>query len=151
LGHFFATSKTLPWPLRQGKKSFILKQWFVVEIMIKTRALGRETFVLATCSFQFANQGRQRRDAAVAEEEQLSRSKAGRLYLYSYELKVAALSLRRVRVACHNFAAGAPPLTHAYTVVTPPAWASLHKTAAWASGGPAGGRLVAIGPRVLSF
>ena len=115
----FATSKTPSWPLRQGKKSYILKQWFVVEIMIKSRTLGSEIFVLATCSFQFANQGRQRRDAAVAEEEQLGRSKAGQFNLYSSELKVAALSLRRVRVACHNFAAGAPPLTHVYTAVAP--------------------------------
>ena len=43
-------------------------------------------------------QGRQRRDASAAEEAQLGRCSAGRLYLHSDKLTPAAMCLRRVRV-----------------------------------------------------
>jgi hypothetical protein len=49
------------------------------------------------------------------------------------------MHLRRARVAGRSFAAGAPLLTHVCTV-----GASGKKNSAWASGGPAGGRRVAV-------
>jgi hypothetical protein len=71
-------------------------------------------------------QGRQRRDAAAAGEEQLGRctarqSKYYRLYLLSGKLALAAACFRQVRVVGRSFAAGAPPLAHVSTVFTPPA------------------------------
>jgi hypothetical protein len=68
-------------------------------------------------------QSRQRRDAAAAGEETLSRCTAGqskyyRLYLYSGKIALAAIYLRRVRVAGRSFAAA---LTYVSRIVTPPA------------------------------
>jgi hypothetical protein len=83
-------------------------------------------------------QGRQRRDAAAAGEEQLGRCTAGkskyyRLHLNSGKFTLAAMYLRRVRVDGLSFAA-AP--TH---VQQPLRRQRLrHKTSAWASSGPAG-------------
>jgi hypothetical protein len=44
-----------------------------------------------------------------------------RLYLFSGKVTLAAVYHRRVRVVCRSFAAGASPLAHVCTVVTPPA------------------------------
>jgi hypothetical protein len=59
-------------------------------------------------------------------EEKLGRFADGRskyywLYLYSGKLILAAIYLRRVRVAGRIFAADAPPLTLVSTAITPPA------------------------------
>jgi hypothetical protein len=42
-----------------------------------------------------------------------------RLYLHWGELALAAMCLRRVRVAGSGIAAGAPPLAHLWTLVRP--------------------------------
>ena len=88
-------------------------------------------------------QGRQRRDASAAREGQLGRNSAVKsqyywLYVNTGKSILAAIYLRRIRVAGRIFAA-AP--TQVSTVVTPPVPAA--KNSAWASGGPAGGRRVA--------
>jgi hypothetical protein len=63
----------------------------------------------------------QRRDAAATEEEQLGRFAARkikyiRLYMYSGKLILEATYLGRVFVDGRSFAAGAPALTHVFTV-----------------------------------
>jgi hypothetical protein len=85
-------------------------------------------------------QGRQRRDVAAAGEEQLGGGAAGLsifnlFYVGSGKFFLAAMYLRRIRVAGRSFAA-AP--THVSTVVMP--HTSAENISAWASGGPAGYR-----------
>jgi hypothetical protein len=74
-------------------------------------------------------QGRQRRGAAAAGEEQLGsfttgQSKRYRLYLNNSKLALEAMYLRRVRIAGLKYAAGVPPLAHVLAVVIPPALAA---------------------------
>jgi len=63
----------------------------------------------------------QRHDAVATGRERLGRCTTGqseyiRLSPYNGKLALAAIYLRRVRVAGHRIAAGAPPLTHVCTV-----------------------------------
>jgi hypothetical protein len=71
-------------------------------------------------------QGRKRCDAVAAGDKQLGRCMAGRLYLNIGKLTLAAMYLRRVRVADRSFAAGAPTPAVFYAVLTPPAPAAQH-------------------------
>jgi hypothetical protein len=87
--------------------------------------------------------GRPAGGISLAGEEQRGRFTAEqgnyyRLYVYSDNLALAAMHLRRVRIAGLIFAQGAPPLAHVSTALR-----LRHNNSAWASGGPAGGRRVA--------